>query len=250
MIAYTQVFDRNHHRISIKNKDGIDPIELATTQGNDAAQRVLTAVARSSDVVLAERVDMVSKDAIAKAVKDGDEASVRILTEALVWKIVSEDEKPREAVELALSSPLRAAVDFHQNDIFDFLVDTASPYYKSVQRLMEHATRVDNDHALQFFLNHNHSGRDRLTELLNAAAAFGSIKVARILAEAGADVRGSIDQVIRSAREKNSKDWTQMLRLLTEHGAEVSRYQQKELTKLDVIVVLNNHSDVKLALAN
>ena len=67
--------------------------------------------------MLAERVDMVSKDAIAKAVKDGDEASVRILTEALVWKIVSEDEKPREAVELALSSPLRAAVDFHQNDI-------------------------------------------------------------------------------------------------------------------------------------
>ena len=104
----------------------------------------------------------------------------------------------------------------------------------------------DNDHALQFFLNHNHSGRDHLTELLNAAAAFGSIKVARILAEAGADVRGSIDQVIHSAREKNSKDWTQMLRLLTEHGAEVSRYQQKELTKLDVIVdvivVLNNHS--------
>ena len=218
MIAYTQVLDINHHSINIKNKDGIDPIELATAQGSDAAQRVLTAVARNVDVMLPERVAKVSNRAIAKAVGDGDEVSARILTEALLCKIASEDKKPGDAVSKALSEPLGVAISKHQNDIFDFLVDTSYPYYESLDRLTMVAVQSDNDHAVQFFINYRHSTTDRLTDLLGAAVYWRAVKVARVLAEAGADGR----------------EWSQMLRLLTGYGAEVSRYHQRELEKLDL----------------
>lgn len=252
MIAYTQVLDRNHHHIHIKNKHGIDPIELATKRGNVAAQRILTVVGRETDVLIDEIVDRVSSRAIKKAVHDGDESTTIILTEALVWKIATEDiEEKTSAITKALAAPLIAAISSHHNGIFDFLVDTAYPGYKDVETRVEQAVAVDNDHALQFFLKNTHVGN--LTELLNAAAFWGSLKTARILAEDGADVRGSIEQVIRAAREPSNKgkDWPlQMLRLLNDYGAEVSRYQRRELEKHGFVVVLDNHSDNSLVEAH
>ena len=191
--------------------------------------------------MLPERVDKVSNRAIAKAVGDGDEVSAIILTEALVWKIASEDKKPGDAVSKALSEPLGVAISKHQNDIFDFLVDTSYPYYESLDRLTMVAVQSDNDHAVQFFINYRHSTTDRLTDLLGAAVYWRAVKVARVLAEAGADVRGSIDPVLKGAKkDRDGREWSQMLRLLTGYGAEVSRYHQRELEKLDLIVVMNN----------